>query len=115
MIDTPEEIKQPFDTWALLELFGHARICGRVTDAEIGGGSFIRVDVPDANGETLFTRYYGPKAIYSISPVSRQTAIGVAQKIDAKPVRPFDLIADIQASKVGSLTSVEEDAGVPWQ
>lgn len=108
MSDTPEEIKQPFDSWALIELFGHARICGRVTDAEIGGGSFIRVDVPDANGETLFTRYYGPKAIYSISPVTRQTAIGVAQKIDAKPVRPFDIIADIQASRVG-LTDREEE------
>ncbi len=111
MSGTPEELKQPFDSWALIELFGHARICGRVTDAEIGGGSFIRVDVPDANGETLFTRYYGPKAIYSISPLSRQTAIGVAQKIDAKPVRPFDIIADIQQSRAVGLTEGEYEEG----
>jgi hypothetical protein len=36
-----------FDSWAVVELFGHQQIAGRVTEASIGGCSFLRVDVPD--------------------------------------------------------------------
>ncbi|HZR77899.1 MAG TPA: hypothetical protein VFA58_01750, partial [Chthoniobacterales bacterium] len=62
------EDKKTFDEWALVELFGHARIVGRVTEATIAGGAFIRVDIPDKEGKTIFTRFFGPSAIYSMSP-----------------------------------------------
>jgi hypothetical protein len=107
------EEKKTFDEWALIELFGHARIVGRVTEATIGGGAFIRVDVPDENGNTVFTRFFGPNAIYSISPVSRQTAIGMAANIGAEPVKPYDVIKRVQESKPGLLDRREEDEQDP--
>jgi hypothetical protein len=35
-----------FDQWCIVELFGHTKIAGKVSEAQIGGQSFIRVDVP---------------------------------------------------------------------
>lgn len=87
----PVSQKQPFETWALVELFGHQRIVGRVTDQALGGASFIRVDVPNPDGSTRFTRMYGASAIYSISPVEREVAITLAQACDAEPVKPYEL------------------------
>jgi hypothetical protein len=54
-----EETKTTFDCWCVLELFGHVRLAGRVTEASIGGCSFLRVDVPKPDGEIQFTRYFG--------------------------------------------------------
>src|SRR5205807_1686045 len=64
-----ENTKSTFEEWALVELFGHSRIVGKVTEATIAGGAFIRVDVPDKDGNTVFTRFFGPGAIYSMSPI----------------------------------------------
>jgi hypothetical protein len=105
-----EETKPTFDEWALLELFGHARIVGRVTEAQIGGGNFIRCDVPDAAGGTAFTRFFGPSAIYSISPISRQTAIAMAANVGAEPVTPYDIIKKVQRSQPGLLDEPEDGA-----
>lgn len=83
--------QQSFDEWALLELFRHQRIAGKVTNATVGGGMFVRVDVPgEKKGEVQFTRYYGPSAIYSISPVTERVARALA-KLNVEPVSRWDL------------------------
>jgi hypothetical protein len=84
------EVKTSFEHWALVELFGHQRIAGKVTEAEIGGGKFIRVDVPAIGGQQPITKYYGPAAIYGITPVTEETAIALAGRIDAMPVPAWD-------------------------
>lgn len=35
-----------FESWCIVELFGHQRIAGLVTEQTIGGCNFVRVDVP---------------------------------------------------------------------
>jgi|SRR5581483_9939902 len=103
------EGKKSFDEWALVELFGHAKIVGKVTEATIGGGAFIRVDVPDENGGVRFTRFFGSSAIYSISPITEQTARGMAANIGAEPVRPYDVIKRVQESRHGLLDRGGDD------
>lgn len=83
--------EQTFDAWALVELFGHQRIVGRVTEQAIGGASFIRVDVPGPDGEVRFTRLYGAAAIYSINPIERDTAVALAQRCGAEPVKAYEI------------------------
>jgi hypothetical protein len=104
-----ETEKKTFDEWALVELFGHARIVGRVSEATIGGGAFIRVDVPNENGSIAFTRFFGPGAIYSISPITEQTVVRMAANIGAEPVRPYDVIKKVQASRVGLLDGGDDN------
>lgn len=88
-----------FEEWALVELMGHQRIVGRVTEQTIAGGAFLRVDVPDADGKTKFTRFYGTSAIYAINPISAEIAITMAQKMDAAPVHRYELPQLAEASE----------------
>ncbi len=81
-----------FESWALVELFGHQKIVGRVSEAQIGGCAFLRVDVP-ADGETSppFTKFYGNGAVYAMTPVTEAVAMGLLQRIRPEPVSRYDL------------------------
>lgn len=78
-----------FDVFAIVELFGHARIAGRVTEQVIAGQGFIRVDVPETPSQPGFTRMFGPSAIYSITPVSEEIATAAAHSIRVEPVNVY--------------------------
>jgi hypothetical protein len=79
-----------FDEWALVELMGHQRIAGRVTEAEIGGCKFVRVDVPESDGRQPLTKFLGPASIYAITPMTEETAREVAGRIDSSPISAWD-------------------------
>jgi len=78
-----------FDTWAIVELFGHSKIAGRVTEQQIAGGMFLRVDVP---GDPGFTRFYGASAIYSMTPVDEAVARRASEVIAPKPVTVWGVV-----------------------
>jgi hypothetical protein len=80
-----------FKTWAILELFGHAVLAGEVSEQVIAGQGFIRVDVPEVNGQKSYAKFYGPKAIYSITPTDEATARMAAQRLKAPPIEPWTL------------------------
>jgi len=79
-----------FDSFALVELFGHQKIVGRVREASLAGGAFLRVDVPDFQGTKGFTRYFGPGAIYSINPVTEEVMLGLLQYHHNPPVKEYE-------------------------
>ncbi len=82
--------EKSFDEWALVELMGHQRIAGRVTEAEIGGSKFVRVDVPEQEGSQALTKFLGPASIYAITPMSEETARAVASRISSAPITAYD-------------------------
>jgi len=88
-----------FEQWAIVELFGHARLAGLVTEQTIGGNSFVRVDVPAVGGNAEFTKLYGQGAIYAMSFVDRDVALAAAERLDEKPVSVYGL-ADVNAEAV---------------
>lgn len=83
------ETQTKFDHWCIVEVFGHERIAGRVTEQTIGGCSFIRVDVPPTKNHNGFTRLFGQGAIYSITPVEESIARLAAEEIQARPVTVY--------------------------
>lgn len=83
--------KKSFEEWCMVELFGHQKIVGMVTEATMAGGAFLRVDVPAFNGKPAFTRFYSPGSIYSISPISEEVARGLMDQYRNEPVCRFDL------------------------
>lgn len=85
-----ETKKESFDAWCLVELFGHQRIVGKVTEATLAGGAFLRVDVPAVDENKPFTRFYGPSAIYAISPVTEEIAMGMIRQYRHEPVQRFE-------------------------
>ena len=66
-----------FEEWAVLELFGHQRLAGMVTEVQLGGASFVRVDVPEDGKKKgwKLTKMYNPSAIYAITPVTEETVM----------------------------------------
>ena len=91
-----------FEQWGLVELMGHQRIAGLITEQNLGGQAFLRVDVPNPTGIGFaFTRFYSAGAVYCISPTDKQIAIGLAANCSARPVSIYDLGKLIQDKKVG--------------
>lgn len=86
-----EATKQTFEAWCIVELMGHQRMAGYVTETQIGGGSFIRVDVPEADGQAAFTRLINPSSIYALNPCDESTARKAAQVFRPKPVTAWEL------------------------
>ena len=82
-----------FEEWAVLELFGHQRLAGLVTEVQLGGASFVRVDVPEDGKKKgwKLTKMYNPSAIYSIAPVTEETARMVAKACSGEPVTRWDV------------------------
>ena len=78
--------EQPQDTWAIVELFGHTRIAGRLSEHTIGGCAFVRMDVPEVDGVPAFTRLFGQGAIYSITFVAEDVARQATVAIRPAPV-----------------------------
>ena len=78
-----------FDQWAIIELFGHTQIAGRVTEESIGGCSFLRVDVPEIGGRPGFTKYLGNGAIYSMTPVGEEIARAALERIRPAPISVY--------------------------
>jgi len=58
------------DCWALVEIFGHTKVAGRVTTRKVGVNVMIQVDVPKDESEFSHSQLFGPAAIFSINPTT---------------------------------------------
>ena len=85
----------------MLELFGHQRLAGMVTEVQLGGASFVRVDVPEDGKKKgwKLTKMYNPSAIYSITPVTEATARLVAVQVSGEPVTRWDVQEMVREAK----------------
>lgn len=80
-----------FESWAIVELFGHQRVAGLVTEQTIGGCSFIRVDVPAIGDILAMTKFYTQGAIYCMTPTTEELARSAAMAFMSKPIEAWDL------------------------
>lgn len=81
-----------FKGWAFLELMGHRKLGGLLSDATIGGGAFIRIDVfPGDAKDAVATQFYRPAAVYCITPTTEKMARDYAKACTPAPVSRFEL------------------------
>jgi hypothetical protein len=87
--------EEKFEAWGIVDLFGHVRIAGRISEQAIGGETFIRVDVPNdpAKPDSYHTRLFGKGAIYSISLTDEAIAREFAKRSGTRPVSAYDVPA----------------------
>ena len=82
--------QERFEAWGIVDLFGHTRLAGRISEQTIGGETFIRVDVP--NGvDTYHTRLFGKGAIYGMSLTDEAIARSFAKRAEVRPVSSYDV------------------------
>lgn len=91
-MDQQQLDRASLDTWAIVEMFGHKRIAGKVSEHVLGSAVLIRVDVPETivqrrggvPGEMTtspaFTKLLGPSSIYCLTPCSEDVARRAAQE-----------------------------------
>ena len=106
------EQSERFDSWAVVELFGHQRLAGRVTEQTIGGCSFLRLDVPeqvytetrgdyDDQGKhrvfpvevtvPAYTKFLTQGAIYAMTPCAEDVAREVLKRLRTQPIQHIEL------------------------
>ena len=92
----------PYEGWAILELMGHRRLAGYLSEQTIGGAAFVRIDVPGNSTEEerklhgenwVATQFYAPSAIYCITPTLETLARKLALANVPAPVTRWDLPA----------------------
>lgn len=101
-----DEVTPKFECWAMVELFGHNQLAGKVTEQVIAGQSFVRIDVPATSKTPAFTKYHLPTAVYGLTPVDEEYATRMANRIDAAPVNDYkhtEVIAEILKDRIAKI------------
>ena len=102
-----EEKNIKFQSWALVELFGHNQLSGLVTEQVIAGQSFVRIDVPKTSKTPAFTKYHLPTAVYGLTPVEEDYATRMAERINAQPINDYkhnEVISEIIKERLSKMT-----------
>lgn len=76
------------EEWVVLELLGHLKLAGRVTEEERFGTKLGRIDIPMEDG-SFVTRYFSGAAVYGMTPVTETVARQVAKGLSHYPVQPW--------------------------
>jgi|ERR1044072_1724304 hypothetical protein len=84
-------MNQKLELFAIVELFGHGRMAGKVTEQSIGPDTFIRVSVPETKNQPSFDRLLNPKAIYAINPVTEEVMQAKAEQLQTSPIEAWDI------------------------
>lgn len=102
-----ENTQDQFDEWCILELMGHRKLAGKVTEATVAGGAFLRIDVfgEDKDAPALATQFYSPSSVYAMTPTTEAVCRRFAEACGAAaPVSRYDLALPAPPSP-------QEDAG----
>lgn len=94
MVVTPDAL-QPgtppgFQQWCIVELFGHQRFAGLLTQADWPPG-FGRLDIPATTGHKPVTQLVNPSSIYRLTPTTEEIATAVAASCRPEPVHRYEL------------------------
>lgn len=92
-MSTNETEANPFAEWVVLELMGHRRLAGHLTEQEIAGKGFLRLDVPAVDEQPPATQLYNPSSVYCITPTTEEVARAVAAGARPAPVQRWELPA----------------------
>lgn len=88
---------KPFDEWAIVEIMGHQRYAGRVSEQTIAGGALLRIDIPATPRQPAYSKLFGVSSVYAITPTTEELATAMAANINAAPITIYDLPESMQA------------------
>jgi len=79
------------ETWAVVEVMGHSRYAGRISQHTALGGAMIRVEVPALDGIPPFEKILSPQAIFAITPCTEALAREAANRFRSRPFTLLDM------------------------
>jgi hypothetical protein len=84
------EMTEQFQGFFIVELMGHKRMVGFVSEVEIAGSPFLRVDAPVGN-EKKVTQFYSSGAVYCLTPTTEETVKRLSTLNHPEPVQQWEL------------------------
>lgn len=78
------------EQWAVVELMGHVRTAGRLSEEERFGVKMGRVDIPQSDG-SFVTQYFGGSSVYRLTLVCEDAARLVAISNRLQPVHSWEM------------------------
>jgi hypothetical protein len=70
--------KEKLESYAVIEMMGHRKIVGKISESDIGGSALLKVSVLGKNAEPDRTEYIGIGSIYCLTIVTEEAAKAVA-------------------------------------
>ena len=101
-----EDTNAGFNEWAIVEIMGHQKFAGRVSEQIVAGAALLRIDIPAVGEQVAFTKLFGMSSVYAITPTTELIATSVASKLRQVPIGIYDLPESMQA-KLRAPTAVE--------
>ena len=95
-----QQTTSQIDFFAIIELMGHQKIAGKVTEQAIAGTNMLRVDVPEIGNQPAFTRYIGGAGIYAINPCTEEVLMAFLKNNAPEPVYAWDVLQMIKADRL---------------
>ena len=78
-----------FKQWCVLELMGHRKLAGLVSEEARFGTVMCRIDVPQGKG--FVTQHYGGSSIYACTPTTEEICRAFAKSNVVAPVSRYEL------------------------
>lgn len=76
--------------WGILELMGHVRVAGAISEEERFGGKIGRIDIPNKDGG-FTTQFFNASSIYRLTPTTEEVARQAALACQPTPVHSWEL------------------------
>ena len=96
-----------FEGWAIVEIMGHRLVAGFVTEQQLAGAGFLRLDIvgPDTKideddgpevalkggFEGGVTQFYSPSSVYCLTPTTQDIAVRLGRQHHPAPVSRYEL------------------------
>lgn len=86
-----EESKEGYSGWSILELMGHRRLGGYITETTLAGKGMLRIDIPGKDGARSATQLYSLESVYCLTPSGEAEARAVALRSIVEPVARWEM------------------------
>jgi hypothetical protein len=108
-------MEETAENWAILELMGHQKIAGRLTETDVAGVKMLKVEVPEVGIEIYdydgsgvakkvtrralaFTRFLHPNSLYAINPCSQAQAVEAVK--EGARASPLSWMAEVTGKRL---------------
>jgi hypothetical protein len=99
----PQATSEKFETWGILEVMGHKKYAGRISERTVGNATFIQIDVPPIqdNDATIpaWSKMFHPNSIFALTPTEEEFAKAYAKQLCEKPIYLFGRYLDTDTPK----------------
>lgn len=113
------ETTDKLDTWGIVEVMGHKKFAGRISEHVIASSALVRVDVPAVTvgeGKTVpeFSKLIGVGSIYCITPTTEAVARKAAAVLAKYESDPLPVYIPEERQLAAPVTADDEDDDDLW-